>query len=338
MPLAAKLTAPGAVTLGERAPLAPGPMEVVVAVEAAGVCGTDLALYRGDYPVPLPLVPGHEFAGRVLRLGEGVDAAWQGRPVTGEINNTCLAYRRAEPCTACRRGLESHCLNRTVTGIIHHDGAFAEEVALPVGALHALPEGLPAATAALAEPLAAALETFVMTPAEPGELVVVLGPGRLGILIVFAAIQKGLRVVAVSRSAGKRERALAFGAEAAYKPEEAQPAIRGMTGGLGADIVVDATGSPEGLNQALALVRPRGTLAVKTTCGLPARGLDLTRVVVNEIRLQGSRCGPFAPALELLAKHREALGGLVSCILPLTEAARALEIAGHENKVMLKMA
>ena len=335
MPVAAKLTAPRTVEIARRPPLQPGPMEVVVGVEAAGICGTDLALFRGDYPVPLPLVPGHEFAGTVRKLGSGVDPAWLGRRVTAEINNTCLAYHRPKLCSACARGLPSHCLDRTVTGIIRHDGAFADEIAVPAGALHTLPDGLDAVTATLAEPLAAALETFVMSPAAKGDLVVVLGPGRLGVLIVFAARQKGLRVVAISRSEQKRARSLAFGAEAAFAPHQAIEAIHAMTGGMGADMVVDATGNPEGLTQALKLVRPRGTLAAKTTCGLPPEGFDLTRLVVDEIRLQGSRCGPFTPALELLARHPDKLRGLITRTRPLAEAQEALCTADQENKVVL---
>ena len=186
MPLAATLVAPRTIELSERDALKPKPHEVVIAVEHAGVCGTDLALFSGDYSVPLPLVCGHEFVGTVSAIGKETDASWLGKRVTAEINNTCLAYRSPSPCPACTRNMPHHCLKRTVTGIISHHGAFAEEVVVPAGTLHELPATVDPVTATLTEPLAAALQTFAMTPVQGNETVVVLGPGRLGILIVFA--------------------------------------------------------------------------------------------------------------------------------------------------------
>ena len=337
MPITASLTAPYHLELKERKPLIADSGEVVIAMEHAGICGTDLALFSGDYKVPLPLICGHEFAGTVSRLGEGVDPSWLGKRVTAEINNTCLAYGTPSPCPACRREMAHHCLNRTVTGIIEHDGAFAEEVMVPAGALHEIPPRVDPLIATLTEPLAAALQTFVMTPVEGDETLVVLGPGRLGILIVFVAALKGLHVIAVSRSRHKQDRALAFGAAEVCSPEEAPDVVKQKTDRLGADIVVEVTGQPEGLSQAMNLVRPRGTISVKTTCGQPSGGFDLTRLVVDEIRIQGSRCGPFNQALEILAKHQEKLRPLITSVLPLNEAQQALESASQEDKVVLKI-
>ncbi|PIQ95465.1 MAG: alcohol dehydrogenase [Nitrospinae bacterium CG11_big_fil_rev_8_21_14_0_20_56_8] len=330
----AQLTAARKIEIAEREPLSAGPGEAVIGVEYAGICGTDLALFTGNYPVPLPLVCGHEFTGRVKSVGPGVDARWVGRRVTAEINNTCLALGRA-PCTACRRGLPGHCLNRTVTGIIQQDGAFAEECAVGGGCLHEIPETVDSLAAVLTEPLAAALQIFEMTPPQTSDVVVVLGPGRLGILIVFAAALRGLTVYAVSRSGMKRSRALDYGARETFTPEESHDAVRQRTEGLGADIVVDATGNPDGLGQALGLVRPRGTICCKTTCGLPETGLDMTRLVVNEIRVQGSRCGPFSPSLKLIESHQDRLKALITSIRLLTEAQSALESAFREDKVVL---
>ncbi len=337
MPKIAQLTAPRKIEIKDREALTPGPQEVVVGVETAGVCGTDLALFSGDYPVPLPLVCGHEFVGTVKSIGEGVDKSWLGRRVTAEINNTCKAYNMSEVCPACELGMPSHCQKRTVTGIINHDGAFAEEVLVAAGTLHEIPENLDPVTAALTEPLAAALQTFEMSPITKGETVVVLGPGRLGILIVFAAALKGCHVIAVSRSEQKRKRALGFGASQACTPEDAEPAIKALTQGLGANVVVDATGNPDGITQALSLVRPRGIISAKTTCGLPAHGLDMTKLVVDEVRIQGSRCGPFTPALKILEKHQDQLKTLITSIRPLAEAQNALESAYSENKVLIKI-
>ena len=192
-----------------------------------------------------------------------------------------------------------------MTGIINHDGAFADEVKVAQGTLHEIPEGIEPATATLTEPLAAALQTFEMSPVTGGETVAVIGPGRLGILIVFVAALKGCRVITISRSDAKRQRSLDFGASQAFSPEQAEKDVKKITEGLGADIVVDATGQPDGITKALSLVRPRGIISVKTTCGLPAQGLDMTKLVVDEIRLQGSRCGPFGPALKILKEHQE---------------------------------
>jgi len=337
MPKIAQLTAVRNIIIKDRPPLVAKPKEVIIGVETAGICGTDLALFSGNYPVPLPLVCGHEFVGRVKSIGDGADKRWLGRRVTAEVNNTCKAYNRSPLCQACKMGMPGHCQKRTVTGIINHDGAFAEEVAVAVGTLHEIPESMASATAALTEPLAAALQTFEMSPVTGDETVVVIGPGRLGILIVFAAALKGCRVIAVSRSEAKRQRSLAFGASQAFSPEQAEITVKEITGGLGADIVVDATGHPDGIKQALSLVRPRGIISVKTTCGLPAQGLDMTKLVVDEIRLQGSRCGPFGPALKILAEHQGKLKTLITSTRPLAEAQQAFESAYMENKVLLRI-
>lgn len=342
MPKAAVLTAHKKIEIQERPSLKAAPGTVVVAVEHAGICGTDLALFSGDYPAALPLVCGHEFTGTVTSLGTSDDEKWLGQKVTAEINNTCRTLSPQNLCQACSNGLQSHCLKRTVTGIIGKDGAFAEEVIIPSANLHAIPEGLDPLTATLAEPMAAALQTFVMTPVDnddgdAGKTVVVLGPGRLGILIVFAAWLKGLTVIAVSRSGKKRERSLKFGAAEALPPEEAEAYVKEKTGGLGADIVVDATGHPDGFASAMSLVRPRGVISAKTTCGLPASGLDMTRLVVNEIQVQGSRCGPFQPAIEILRQHQTRLKELITCVRPLTQAQNAIESAFKEDKVVMQI-
>jgi len=337
MPLAATLTAPRTIELRKREALQPASHEVVVKVEYAGVCGTDLALFSGDYKVPLPLVCGHEFMGTVTSVGTAVNASWLGKRVTAEINNTCLAYNNPSPCPACTRNMPHHCLKRTVTGIISHDGAFAEEMLVPVGALHSLPSSIDPVTATLTEPLAAALQTFIMTPIQGNETVVVVGPGRLGILIVFVAALRGLNIITVSRNKAKRERALQLGAKEAWSPDQAESKIKKMTEGLGADIVVEATGHPDGIQQALKLVRPRGTLSVKTTCGQAGGNIDWTRLVVDEICVQGSRCGPFEAALKILAEHQEKLVPLITSVQPLAETQLALKSAFHEDKVVLRI-
>lgn len=337
MPRIAQLTAPGKIQIQDRPFLKARPGETVIQVKHAGICGTDLALFHGDYPVPLPHVCGHEFTGTVEQVGDGVDSKWIGKTVTCEINNTCIAYNRQPLCSACHNGLSSHCLERTVTGIIQHSGAFAEEVAVAAGTLHEIPDTVDPLTATLTEPLAAALQTFNMSPLNDKEKLVVLGPGRLGILIVFVAALKGVKVLAVSRSQPKRDRALDYGSEWVCSPDEAEVFIKEKTEGLGADLIVDTTGNPDGITQALKLVRPRGTVCCKTTCGLPAAGLDMTKLVVDEVRLQGSRCGPFEPALEILQTHHEKLRHLITTTRSLEETQSALESASKENKVVINL-
>jgi threonine dehydrogenase-like Zn-dependent dehydrogenase len=337
MPRITQLITPGKIEITERAPLSAEPGEVVIQVQHAGICGTDLSLFHGDYPVPLPHICGHEFMGRVIETGEGVGRKWIGKTVTAEINNTCLAYEKKSLCAACKKGVPSHCQTRTVTGIINHSGAFADEVKVAAGTLHEIPSNVDPLIATLTEPLAAALQTFVMSPMQKDETLVVIGPGRLGILIIFAASLKGIKTIAVSRSKTKRNRAIQFGAQHAFAPDNALEEIKNMTKGLGADIVVDTTGNPEGITQALKIVRPQGTISCKTTCGLPATGLDMTQLVVDEIRLQGSRCGPFDPALKIIQPHQQKLKSLISSTRPLEEIQAALESATKEDKIVLNM-
>jgi threonine dehydrogenase-like Zn-dependent dehydrogenase len=236
-----------------------GPGETIVQVKHAGVCGTDLALFNGDYRVPLPHVCGHELTGTVKQIGQGVNSKWLGKTVTAEINNTCIAYNRKSLCSACKNELFSHCLERTVTGIIQHSEAFAEKLAVAAGTLHEIPNSVDPLSAKLAEPLVAVMQTFNMLPITREEIIVVLDPGRLGILIVFVAALKGLKVLAVSRSEAKRDRALDYSAIWTCSPDEADVLIRENTQRLGVDLVVDATGNPDGITQALKMTRPQGS-------------------------------------------------------------------------------
>ena len=312
--------------------------EAIVRVEFAGVCGTDIALFSGDYTVPLPLVLGHELVGEVVEVGSEDNHPWIGKRVTAEINNTCRAYNREAFCAACRRGLSNHCIERTVVGIVNYDGAYAEYVRVPILNLHPLPDKISWEEGVFVEPLAAAIQTFELTPISPSSQVVVLGVGRLGLLICAVAALKKARVCAVSRSPNKLKRAFAWGAIEAINANKSKwiEAVRKWTRGIGADVVVDATGSPEGLRLATEIVRPRGTVALKTTCGLPATGIDTTKLVVDEVRIQTSRCGPFAKAIGLLTREKLPVKSLVSEIFPLEDAALAIEAAKSSTKVLVQ--
>lgn len=331
------LTKPGRIVVEDRPRPEIGAREVLARVLYAGICGTDLAIYSGEYRVGLPLVLGHEFSGIVEEVGAEVSDEWLGQPVTAEINNTCLSYGVSHPCAACREGLPDHCQKRTVLGILCADGAFQQFLKVPAKNLHRLPDDLDPRVAVFAEPLAAAIQSFELTRLEAGQTVLVLGAGRLGILVTGVAEARGARVLVVSRDKRGLEAARAFGAEETLLADDPRLAqtVRGLTSGLGPPVVVEATGSPEGLRAALDLVAPRGTIALKSTPGAPLEGLDVTRIAVDEIRIQGSRCGPFPKAIDLLWAGTLPVEDLVSSIRPLTSLQEALEAAQEETKVLI---
>jgi len=334
---AAVLHKPRQIRIEERAEPQLESNEVLIKVNYAGVCGTDIAIFSGEYVAPLPLVLGHEFTGEVSAVGSEVSGALIGNRVTAEINNTCIAYKRKELCPACRRNLPTHCIRRTVVGIISHDGAFAQLVKVPVGSIHELPENISMQEGVFIEPLAAAIQTFELAEIKDGDTVVVLGVGRLGILVYAVASLMGARTIAVSRSANKLQRATKYGIVKtidASKNDIIQQ-VKMMTDGLGANVVVESTGSHEGINTAINLVRPRGTIALKTTCGIPADDIDTTKLVVDEIRIQGSRCGPFDKAIDLLQTGKVSVASLIEDIYPLQDVAQAIESAKQTSKILI---
>lgn len=279
----------------------PAEGEVPVRVLMAGICETDLQLMRGY--MGFAGVLGHEFVGIVE------DGPWTGRRVVGEIN--CSCHR----CETCLRGLSTHCPNRTVLGILGHDGAFADVVCVPQRNLHAVPDHLDNATAVFAEPLAAAFQIPAQIPLVSGLRAVVLGDGRLGILCGQVLRNAGCDVSLVGKHAAKLEIAREVGLTAS--PVDAARPDRG------ADLVVDCTGSETGLSAALAWVRPRGTVVLKTTVASPHR-LSLAPLVIDEVTLVGSRCGPFPEALEALADGKIRVDPLISRIVPLEDGPAAL--------------
>lgn len=337
--------------------------EALLEVMFAGVCGTDVSIARGDYPVPLPLVLGHEVSARVVDANAGpAGAALIGEEVVCEINNSCAAYGLSRRCEACRRGLSTHCMKRTVMGIINHAGGFARLLRAPIGNLHRIPRGFSKKAAVLVEPLAAALRTFELSRVSEGEVVVVLGCGRLGRLVALAASALGGRVIAVGRSglhldlvapyawkrvslprAGEEQ---AEGAARGTKTKglirardeaELETIVRDFTGGLGADLVVEATSSNERLKLAQRLVRPLGVVAMKSTSGVPVTGLDTTKATVDEIRFQGSRCGPFDKAIRFMKKHGAPSEAWITKTFPLERAAEGIWAAQTEPKVVIEV-
>lgn len=283
--------------------------EALVRVALAGVCNTDLELVRGYYP--FTGVPGHEFVGVVEDAPESPE--WKGRRVVGEINAVC------GECETCRAGRPTHCERRTVLGIVKRSGAFATFLALPVVNLHAVPDALPDEVAVFAEPTAAALEIREQVAIGEGTRVVVVGAGKLGLLVAQALGATGceLRVVARrSRSVAiLRSQGLPAG------PASEVPERR-------ADVAVECTGNPEGLELARRAVRPRGTIVLKSTYEGRA-SIDMAPFVVDELALVGSRCGPFSPALHHLSEGTVDPRPLVEARYPLADAVAAFEHASR---------
>jgi threonine dehydrogenase-like Zn-dependent dehydrogenase len=296
-----------ALRLRDDVPLpSPPPGEARVAVRLAGVCNTDLELVRGYYPYAG--VPGHEFVGVVEEAAGAPE--WVGRRVVGEINAACGA------CPTCRAGRRTHCERRTVLGIVARDGAFANHLRLPVENLHAVPEGLPDEVAVFTEPTAAALELQDQVRVSPGDRVVVVGAGKLGNLVAQTLAATGCRLLVVGRSPRPLRILSARGI-----PTAGADAIEARR----ADLAVECTGNPEGLELARRAVRPRGTIVLKSTYHGRA-SIDLAPFVVDEITLVGSRCGPFAPALDVLARGVVDPRPLVEARYPLADAVAAF---GH---------
>lgn len=295
----------------------PPPGEALVRVRVAGICNTDLEMVKGYYP--FSGVPGHEFVGEVASCPDAPE--WKGRRVVGEINAVCGS------CATCRAGRRTHCERREVLGILGRSGAFAEYLTLPVVNLHALPPSVPDEVAVFTEPTAAALEIQQQIRIGPGDRVVVLGAGKLGTLVAQTLALTGCELTVATRDGRAPE--VLRGGDVRLVPASELPARR-------ADVVVECTGEPGGFAVARAAVRPRGTLVLKST-HQGATPVDLSSLVVDELTLVGSRCGAFAPALELLASGRVDVDGLVAARLPLSDGLAAYARAAQPGalKVLL---
>ncbi|MEJ2033026.1 MAG: alcohol dehydrogenase catalytic domain-containing protein [Deltaproteobacteria bacterium] len=299
----------------------PVPGEALVRVLLAGICGTDLELTRGYGN--FRGIPGHEFVG-VVEETSPPDGELTGRRVVGEINLNCGA------CELCRRGLTTHCPRRQVLGIQNKDGVFADYLTLPQANLHPVPEEVADEEAVFAEPLAAAFEIPEQLHLRPSEEILVMGDGRLGLLVAQVLRLAGAAVILLGRHPEKMAIAARRGIATLLTSE--------LPAGAAFETVVEATGSAAGLNQALGLVRPRGTLVLKSTVAGPA-GLDPTPLVINEIRLLGSRCGPFGPTLRALATRQVEVQPLITGVRPLDQAVEAFSEAAAPDalKVLLDM-
>lgn len=291
--------------------------EALVRVLQAGICNTDLELIKGYYPYTG--VIGHEFVGVV----EQGPKQLINQRVVGEINAAC------GNCRFCDRGQPRHCENRTVLGIVNRHGAFAECLSLPVKNLHLVPENVSTAAATFTEPIAAALEIQQQIQICKNDRVLVVGDGKLGQLIAQTLALTGCELLVIGR----------------HQEKLVNLAARGIKTGLANsvtdkyfDISIDCTGNPEGFNIARRALRPRGTLILKSTYA-GNLSLDASSLVVDEITLIGSRCGPFAPALELLATGKVEVQSLIHAYYPLSQGLEAFEKAKTKGvlKVLLEI-
>lgn len=298
----------------------PGPGEALLAMRLAGICATDLEILHGY--AGFVGIPGHEGVATVAACDVRPDLV--GRRVVSEINVSC------GQCTMCRTGLPSHCEQRAVIGIRQRPGLFAGRVAVPADLLHVVPDEISDTQAVFVEPLAAACQVTQLVPIGPGDRVVVLGGGRLGLLVAQVLRLTGCELTVLGRRAAALARAAQLGLAIGLVDE--WPANERV------DVVVECTGHPTGFDTALRLVRPRGTVVLKSTYAAPLT-TDMSRLVVDEIRLVGSRCGPFPAALRLLQAGLVDPLPLVDATFPLEEGVEAMAYAAQPGvgKVLLAL-
>jgi threonine dehydrogenase-like Zn-dependent dehydrogenase len=308
----------------------------LVRVRLAGICNTDVEILRGYHA--FRGTPGHEFVGEVADVA-GVPprtkTRWVGKRVAGEINVACAAYGFLPVCDFCKRGLKTHCARRTVLGIMAHDGAFAEYLALPLENLHLVPSGVSDEKAVFIEPLAAACQILNQLDIRSFPSAAVLGDGKLAQLIAMVLKAAGLHVVLYGKHASKLT--------LARKAGVATNRVRGDAGDLtrvkdNYRLVVEATGSPTGLALAQRMTEPRGTLLLKSTFH-GAAPVETWPIVVKEITVVGSRCGPFAKAIALLRSGKVDPTTLISRAFSLKDVPTAIAYAQKRGvmKVLLRI-
>jgi len=295
----------------------PGENEALIRVTCAGICNTDLEIVKGY--MNFKGVPGHEFVGVVERCG---NKALEGKRVVGEINLSC------GNCLYCKSGLRNHCYNRSVLGILGKDGAFADYVTLPTGNLHPVPDSVPDEEAVFVEPLAAAFEILEQVGIGAEDRVCVLGDGKLGLLTAQVVSLTGCALVVGGRHKEKLSILERRGIETKLSSDITERVF---------DCVIDCTGSSLGIESAMKLVRPKGTIVLKTTVA-KRDNIDMNVIVIDEITLVGSRCGPFEPAVHALETKSVDVLPLISRTFPLSEGVEAFNFASGKGvlKVLLK--
>ena len=291
---------------------------VLIKVKLAGICNTDLEILRGY--MDFKGVPGHEFVGEVVEGPEEI----LGKRVVGEINVSCGT------CDMCRRGLKKHCRNIRVLGIKDLNGAFSDYIVLPEENVHILPDNISDEEAVFVEPLAAAFQVLEQVHIPPTSKAVILGDGKLGLLISKVFSYSGIPHICVGKHEEKLEKAKKWGARTLL--------LSGISENMFGeyDVVVDATGREDGLKLAVSLVRPQGMIVLKTTIkGFPS--VDVSQIVVKEITLIGSRCGPFEPAIRALESGKIVVEDMIDSVFDLEDFQKAFERARGSLKVILRL-
>jgi threonine dehydrogenase-like Zn-dependent dehydrogenase len=309
----------------------------LVRVRLVGICNTDVEILRGYHA--FRGTPGHEFVGEVVDvrgIGSRAKNNWLGRRVAGEINIACAALGFRRPCEFCRRELNTHCARRKVLGIVGHDGAFAEFLALPIENLHAIPNTVTDEEAVFVEPLAAACEIVAQLRVSAFSKAAVLGDGKLAQLIAMVLRSTGVPIVMFGKHPEKLALARRNGIKTMLVRDNATN-LKSSAMGERFPLVVEATGSPRGLGFAIALTEPRATLVLKSTFH-GAAPIESWPIVVNEITMLGSRCGPFAKAIAMLRAKLLDPRPLITRTFPLSEASKAMKFAQQKGvlKVLLK--
>lgn len=306
-----------------RADPAPRAGEVVIRPTRLGVCATDLELCKGY--MGYTGVLGHEFVGVVEEASDAAGKKWLGKRVVGTINCVC------GQCDMCKKGLREHCRDRTVLGIAGRDGCFADRFVLPAANLLHVPDHVDDDRAVFTEPLAAAFQIVRQLTIEGRPYITVLGDGRLGLLCAQVLAKQNATVRCIGKHPRKLELCEKWGVK--HRPL-ADVGLR-----QDQDIVIDATGSPTGLTTAMQMVRPRGTIVLKTTVAADAyKDVNLAPLVIHEINVIGSRCGPFPDALDALSKESIDVVSLISKRMKLADGVEAMKAADQPGvlKVLLE--
>jgi threonine dehydrogenase-like Zn-dependent dehydrogenase len=309
----------------------------LIRVRLAGICNTDVEILRGYHN--FHGIPGHEFVGDVAQVNSGsakVKKRWLGKRVAGEINISCSGHGFKSLCAFCRRGLKTHCAQRTVLGIIGQDGAFAEYLTLPLENLHLIPPSISDEKAVFIEPLAAACQILDQIKTRQFPSAAVLGDGKLALLIALVLQAAGCQITLY----GKHKPKLALAEHAGMKTRKVLGDARDLRNiKQNYRLVVEATGSPTGLRLAEQMTEPRGTLLLKSTFH-GAAPVETWPIVVKEITVIGSRCGPFAKAIHLLHTGKVDPTPLISRTFAVKDAQKAMAYAQQSGilKVLLKNA
>ena len=295
--------------------------KALVRVTYAGICNTDLEIVKGY--MGFEGILGHEFVGIVESAD---DKSLVGKRVVGEINCGC------GHCPLCQAGKGNHCPDRTVIGILGRDGAFADYLALPQSNLHLVPESVSDIEAVFTEPLAAGFEIIKQGLVQPDDTVAVLGDGKLGLLIAQVVSLTAEDTTLYGHHAERLSIVEKRGITTCMTDRPNNSHKQNF------DVVVDATGSPDGFSLAMDMVKPCGTIVLKTTAAKRS-GIDMNRIVIDEVTVVGSRCGPFDIALTALEKKSIDVESLITAIEPFDDGINALDIASNKEqiKVLLDM-